>query len=265
MAITSDFGLALRGIRQALGLSQLALAQKLGSTQRHLSFLETGRSRATPEFLRRIAVELNLSTGQRSALFEASGLRNPFPERQLTDVEIADALDTIERRVLRNWQFPAFALDRDWTVLRANHSATAMFAIFGIDLSEGPQSLLSMVLSPEFRAAILNWDAVSPGFYFRLLAASERDQTVRAAFESARASGLFDDVSRGITGPGSGPVMTCAEMGLPDGSRLRMTPFVGSFATLQDVRLEQIEIELMVPLDDETETRLQNLFGPEPR
>ncbi|WP_338549113.1 helix-turn-helix domain-containing protein [Roseovarius phycicola] len=261
MAIQNEFGLTLRGIRNALGLSQLALAHRLGSTQRHISFLETGRSRATPEFLQRIAVELNLSTAQRSALFEASGLRNPFPERQLTDTEITQALDTIERRILQNWPFPAFALDKDWTILRANPSATAMFAMFGIDLSQANQSLLTMVLSPGFRTAILNWEEVSPGFYFRLMAAAERDRTVRVAFEAARASGLFDDVPRHITGGSSNPVMSCAEMGLPDGTRLRMTPFIGSLSTLQDVRLERIEIELMVPLDDVTETKLTSMFA----
>lgn len=257
----NELGSALRAIRHALGLSQLALAHRLGSTQRHVSFLETGRSRVTPDFLRRISVELNLSTGQRSALFEASGLQNPFPERHLSDTEITQALDTIQRRILQNWPFPAFALDRDWTILRANPSAAAMFALFGIDLSQGSQSLLTLVLSPVFRAAILNWDEVSPGFYFRLMAAAERDPTVRAAFDTARASGVFDEVPHHITGGGENPVMTCAEMGLPDGSRLKMTPFVGGLATLQDVRLEKIEIELMVPLDDETETNLKRLLG----
>jgi len=257
----NDFGSALRGLRLALGLSQLALAHRLGSTQRHISFLETGRSRATPNFLRRISVELNLSNNQRSALFEASGLRNPFPDRRLSDAEITHALDTIERRILQNWPFPAFVLDRDWTILRANPSASMMFSLFGINLSLGPQSLLTMVLSPEFRAAIHNWEEVSPGFYFRLMAAAERDETVRTAFEAARASGLFDDVPHHITGGGGSPVMSCAEMELPDGTRLRMTPFVGGLATLQDVRLERIEIELMVPLDDVTETKLKAMLG----
>lgn len=262
MNIQDNFGPTLRGIRRALGLSQLALAHKLGSTQRHVSFLETGRSRATPDFMRRICVELNLSAGQRGALFETSGLRNPFPARRLSDAEITVALDTIERRILRNWPFPAFALDRDWTILRANPGAARMFALFGIDLAAGPKSLLTMVLSPDFRAAILNWKEVSAGFYFRLMAAAERDSTVRAAFDAAKASGLFDDVSHSMTGGSDGPIMTCAEMGLPDGTRLRMAPFVGQMATLQDVRLEQIEIELMIPLDDESEARLRALFGP---
>lgn len=255
--MTNDFGPALRRLRRTLGLSQLALATLLASTQRHISFLETGRSRATPAFLQRLCTELNLSTAQRSALFEASGLRNPFPERGLNDAEVANALDTIERRLLRNWPFPAFALDRDWTVLRANDSARRMFAGLGVDLGQPAPSLLAIVLSPAFRASIRNWSEVSPGFYFRLQAAAERNATVRDAFEAARADGVFDDIPALITGQTSGDPMTCAELALPDGSVVRMTPFVGHFVTLQDVRLETIEIELMVPMDDPTEARLR--------
>ncbi len=256
--MTNNFGTALRALRQTLGLSQLALAHRLGSTQRHLSFLETGRSRVTEGFLQRLCGELNLSAAQRSALFEASGLRNPYPQRALDDAQIIDALDTIKQRLLDNWPFPAFALDRDWTILRANKGAARMFAGFGFDLNEN-QSLLSLVLSPAFHAAIRNWEAVSLGFYFRLQAAAEGNTEVRAAFEAARASGLFDDIPARITDTRPEAPMTCVELALPDGALLRMTPFVGHFATIQDTRLEAIEIELMVPLDDTTETSLRSL------
>ena len=134
--LPNTFGPALRALRQTLGLSQLALAHRLRSTQRHISFLETGRSRATAGFLQRLCTELNLSTAQRGALFEASELRNPYPARSADDAEIGRALDLIEHRVLRNWPFPAFALDRDWTVLRANTGARAMLAGFGDRLDD---------------------------------------------------------------------------------------------------------------------------------
>ncbi|MEM8775426.1 MAG: helix-turn-helix domain-containing protein [Pseudomonadota bacterium] len=257
--IQSDFGSALRSLRSALGLSQLALANRLSSTQRHISFLETGRSRVTSDFLQRICAELTLSTDQRSRLFEASGMRNPFPERQLKDEEMTAALDTIEARILKNWPFPAFALDKDWSVLRANSGAQKLFASFGITLDAGSNSLLTLVLSPQFLDAIQNWQEVSPGFYFRLMAASERDASVKAAFEAAKASGIFDDVPSYITSSKTAPLTSCAEMALPNGQVLRMTPFIGGLATLLDVRLEQIEIEMMVPLDDATEQTLRGI------
>jgi len=256
---SNEFGAALRALRQALGFSQLALAHRLRSTQRHISFLETGRSRATSGFLQRLCTEMNLSTAQRAALFEASDLRNPYPARGPHDAEISQALDLIEHRVLRNWPFPAFALDRDWSVLRANAGAKAMFAGFGIDL-EGPRpSLLTLLLSPAFRGAIRNWEDASLGLYFRLQRVAEHAPEIATAFQAARADGLFDHIPARLTARGDAPVLLPVEIAAPGGPVLRLTPFVGQLASLQDARLDAVEIEFMIPLDDRTDDWLRGL------
>jgi transcriptional regulator with XRE-family HTH domain len=257
--LPNGFGPALRALRQTLGLSQLALAHRLRSTQRHVSFLETGRSRATPGFLQRLCTELNLSTAQRSALFEASELRNPYPARGPDDAEIGRALDLIERRILRNWPFPAFALDRDWTVLRANAGACAMFAGFGIDLAQPRPSLLTLLLSPAFRGAIRNWEDASLGLYFRLQRVAEVVPEIRTVFDAARADGLFDHIPARLTAQGEAPVLLPVEIAAPGGPVLRLTPFVGQLVSLQDARLDAVEIEFMIPLDDGSEDWLRGL------
>lgn len=254
-----SFGSALKTLRRTLGISQLALAAQLSSTQRHLSFLETGRSKPTVGFLRRLCSELNLSAAQRSALFEASGLRNPYSERSLSSTEITEALDMIERRILQNWPFPAFALDRDWTVLRMNPRAARLFASFDFDVSIAAPSLLTVILSPAFRARIHNWQEASLGLYFRLQSAAGRDPAIAAEFAKARQEGIFDHIPALITGQHQAPVFTALEIGPPGGPMLRITPFVGQLATLQDVRLDGLEIELMVPLDDASEDFLADL------
>lgn len=252
------FGKTLKTLRRTLGISQLALAAQLSSTQRHLSFLETGRSKPTVGFLRRLCSELNLSAAQRSALFEASGLRNPYGERALSSAEITRALDMIERRILQNWPFPAFALDRDWTILRMNARAAYLFASFGFDFSNAAPSLLTVILSPAFRAGIHNWEDASLGLYFRLQSASGRNPAIAVGFAEARRNGVFDHIPALITGQHQAPVFTALEIGPPDGPVLRMTPFVGQLATLQDARLDGLEIEFMVPLDDASEDFLRD-------
>lgn len=258
---TGDFGLALRALRQTLGLSQLALAHRLGSTQRHVSFLETGRSRVTRGFLQRLCTELNLSTAQRAALFAASDLRNPYPARDPDDAEITQALDLIERRVLRHWPFPAFALDRDWTVLRANAGARAMFAGFGIDLAKPRPSLLALLVSDAFRGAIRNWEDASLGLYFRLQRAAEHAPEIATVFRAARAEGLFDHIPARITAQVEAPVLLPVEIAAPGGPVLRLSQFVGQLVNLQDARLDAVEIELMIPLDGPTEDWLRGLSG----
>ncbi|MDA3858452.1 MAG: helix-turn-helix domain-containing protein [Roseovarius sp.] len=257
MHSTRSFGSALKTLRRTLGISQLALASQLASTQRHVSFLETGRSQPTVGFLRRLCTELNLSAAQRGALFEASGLRNPYAQRALSSREITKALDMIERRILQNWPFPAFALDHDWAILRMNTPAAGLFASFGLDLSMAAPSLLTVILSPAFRARVHNWEEASLGLYFRLQRASERDPAIAAGFARARRDGVFDHIPTLITGQHQAPVFTALEIGPPEGPVLRMTPFVGQLATLQDARLDGLEIEFMVPLDDVSEEVLK--------
>lgn len=253
------FGIALRDMRQALGLSQLALASRLSSTQRHISFLETGRSRITREFLQRLVMELNLSASQRGALFAASGYANPYPNHDLLSDEMTATLDMIETRVLAHWPFPAFALDADWTVLRANTAATRLFAGFGVHLTKDAPSLLEVLLSPQFRSAMMNWEDASVGLYFRLQRAATHDASIKDAFEAAKRAGTFDHIPSRITGGARHEPLAPARMRLPDGTQLQMTPLVGKLAVVQDVRLEQIEIEFMVPVDDATSAFLSKL------
>lgn len=255
----NTFGSALRGMREVLGLSQLALATRLASTQRHISFLETGRSRITLDFLQRLVVELNLSAAQRGALFTASGFANPYPDRAMDSVEMTTALDLIETRVLAHWPFPAFALNSEWVVLRANTSAQRLFAGFGVGFRNEETNLLTLMLSPEFRNAFINWEEASIGFYFRLQRAAAGDADVREAFQAAKRQGLFDHIPAQITGRDEAPALVPVRMQLLDGTELQMTPLVGQLAAAQDVRLEQIEIEFMIPVDDVTEGFLSAL------
>ena len=254
-----EFGGALRAMRNGLGLSQLQLAARLGTTQRHLSFLETGRSAATRPFLQRLCTELDLSAAQRSALFDASGFHNPFPDRSLTSQEISDALDSIECRILDNWPFPAFALNQNWTFLRANAPARAMFSMFGVSLQPGPVSLVDVVLSDAFRSAIANWTEASLGMYFRLQRAASQNTELAGKFALARDRGFFDHIPRQLTGGMAPDPLSPIIMMLPDGQRLAVSPFVGHLASIQDATLEGVEIEFMVPLDDDSGAFLRSL------
>lgn len=262
MNSATPFGDALRSLRSALGLSQLALATKLSSTQRHLSFLETGRSRPTSEFLQRLCAELDLSPSQRGALFDASGFHNPYPTRAMNSEEITRTLDMIGRRILENWPFPAFVLSPQWTVLRMNRPAGLMFSNLGFDLGNGKPNLLKMLVSEEFRALVANWTEASQAVYFRLLKGAEQDPTLRLAFEEARRRGIFDHIPSVITGQGTAPIYVPIELAPPGGPALRMASFIGQLASLQDSTLEGIEVELMVPLDDHTENCIRQKTAP---
>ena len=147
----SHFGPVLKDLRGLLGMSQVDLAMALDSTQRHISFLETGRSQPSESFLIRICRELKLSVAQRANLFAASGLESPFVRRAFSSEEVRQTLDMLETECLAHWPYPALIMDATWQVLRANRAFFIMMAPF---LQEGneSQNLMSIMLGPQFRA-----------------------------------------------------------------------------------------------------------------
>ncbi|WP_373355401.1 helix-turn-helix domain-containing protein [Pseudoroseicyclus sp. CXY001] len=246
-------GPALQNLRQDLGLSQLALAGRIGTTQRHVSFVETGRSRATRDFLIRLCTELALSLPQRAMLFSAAGLPNPFRHEGFGAAEMEALLDRLERRVLRHWPFPGFVLDAEWQVLRRNGPGAALLASLG---DAGPHpSLFEIFLSEAFRARVRNWQDVSLVFYFRMQAAAAESERIAARFARARAEGLFDHVPARLAGTAP-PAFVPAVLEGPGGVLLSMSSLVGRLASIHDAAIAGLEVELLSPVDDETEACL---------
>lgn len=251
------FGPVLKDVRSHLGISQAELALRLESTQRHVSFLETGRSVPSHAFVIRICRELGLSVAQRANLFDASGHPNPYPARDFSSQDVTAALDMIEARVLANWPFPALVLDASWNVLRANGAFQTML---GPLMPEGnaPANLLATMLSPVFRALIINWEEAVGALYFRLQAAAAEDQQVAEIFAQARAAGTFDEMD---LGNGEVPVFVPIEMQLPKGPRLSITSMIGKLASTQDALVEGFDIELMIPTDGASEAIMRAALG----
>ncbi len=165
----AHFGDALRAVRRALGMTQEAVAHTIDTTQRHVSFLETGRSAPTRAMLGRLVAGLGLTAAQSAALFAASGFRNPYPARVLEGPALQTTLDLMAQQVLRHWPFPAFVVDRDWNFLRTNGPARRMLAAFG-----AVPNMHALFLSPAFGERVVNWEQASGSFYTRIHAVARR-------------------------------------------------------------------------------------------
>ena len=256
----SAFGPTLKSIRTDLGLSQEHLAAALASTQRHVSFLETGRSQPTRSFLGRLCRELNLNLGQRHTLYEASGFASPYRKRDFSSEEVTRTLDMIEGRVLANWPFPAMVLDPEWTVLRHNPAAGRMLTALAPS-SNAPFNLLELMLSPPFVAMVQNWEDASLTFYFRLQSAAAKSEKVAQVFAEAKARGIFDHMGALLQSPIEIDVFVPVEVALPGGAMVRMTSLLGQLVAVQDALVEGFEIEMMIPVDKPSEDLLRLAFG----
>src|SRR2546430_3439507 len=116
----SPFGVRLRRWRHHRGLSQLALAGRVGSTPRHISFLETGRSRPSRQMVLRIGEALGVSLRERNELLTAAGLPAVYPQAPVTGPQLAPYRVAIERLLPAPEPYPGMLVDGHRDVLLAN-------------------------------------------------------------------------------------------------------------------------------------------------
>ncbi|MES0882933.1 helix-turn-helix domain-containing protein [Roseibium sp. SCP14] len=250
---SSAFGKTLKSLRRERGLSQADLAGRLGSTQRHVSFLETGRARPSRYMIQRIERELALPVASSFVLYDTAGFASPYKCRAEDSPDVQEALDLIEMRLLANWPFPAFVLDKRWTILRSNSPGKLFLSGF-IDEQNEPPNLFEVFLSPAFRAGILNWEEAAPIFAARLYREAAEDPGLAELLVKANESGLLDGLDE--IDRENVPVFVPVEIAGPGGSRLRITSLIGQLASVQDAVIEGMTIEMMVPMDAASESCL---------
>jgi transcriptional regulator with XRE-family HTH domain len=138
----------LREWRQRRRMSQLDLATEAEISARHLSFLETGRSQPSREMLLHLAEQLQIPLRERNVLLNAAGFASVFPERQLADPTLAVARKAIDVVLAGHSPFPAFAIDRYWTLVASNGALRPFLS--GVDpaLLRPPVNVLRFTLHP---------------------------------------------------------------------------------------------------------------------
>lgn len=163
----SDFAAALRYWRNKRGLSQLRLSGDSGISQRHLSFLETGRAVPSRDLILKLGLVLDIPLRQRNAMLLAAGFAPAYRERSLSDPELAAVLQALDFMLAQQAPFPALVVDRLWNLVMANEPAVRMMRCF-LDMPahapiprDGSINVLKLTLDPNgLRRHLLNWEDV---------------------------------------------------------------------------------------------------------
>lgn len=142
-------GEILRQRRRRRGLSQLDLASDAGISQRHLSFLETGRSTPSRDMALHLAEHLAVPLRDRNALLAAAGFAPVYRERRLEDPALSAAREAVELILKGHEPYPAIAIDRHWTLLQANAPAALLMGGADAKLLAPPVNVLRLSLHPD--------------------------------------------------------------------------------------------------------------------
>lgn len=142
-------GQLLREWRERRRLSQLELALDADVSTRHVSFLETGKSRPSREMLLHLMERLNIPPRERNTLLLAAGFAPRYSERPLGDPALAVARAAIERVLAAQEPYPALAVDREWTLVVANRAVAVLTAGIAAELLRPPVNVLKLSLHPQ--------------------------------------------------------------------------------------------------------------------
>lgn len=257
----SPFGALLKEWRGARKLSQLDLAMDAQVSQRHVSFVESGRSHPSREMVLKLAEALEMPLRDQNTLLSAAGYAPIFRERPLDAPEMALVKDALQLMLKHHAPNPAVVVNRNWDVVMLNES---MHKVFGaiMDLNEmwarvcpdEPNNILKMTFHPEgMRPFIGNWEDIAP----LLLMRTRREAD---AVRSERLYALLDEV---VAYPGMPE-----ELALPDwesapspilpleiafdSETFHIFSMISTFGTPQDITTDELRIESFFPADERT-------------
>src|SRR3954464_8598148 len=141
-------GALLRDWRLRRRMSQLDLALGAGVSARHVSFVETGRSRPSAEMVVQLAEHLDVPLRDRNALLLAAGYAPAYAQRDLEEAEMGPVRDAIDRVLRGHEPFPAIVVDRHWGLVSANRAVPLLIAGAAAHLVEPPAHVPRLTLPP---------------------------------------------------------------------------------------------------------------------
>jgi transcriptional regulator with XRE-family HTH domain len=252
------FGVRLSEWRTRRRESQLDLAIAADISQRHLSFVESGRTLPSRDMVVRLCDALDIPLRARNELLSSAGYAALYPERSLDILEMAGVRDALDRIVGYHEPYPAFVVDRQWRVVLSNGSASRLVsacldeAMLQSLSQDGALNFMRMMFEPlQMRPRIRNWQSVAPRLLARLRSEARGDpQSPSAALlkELAPLAGA----DRPIEAPDSVELpIVPLELDV-EGTTLRLFNTITTFGTPQDVGLQELRIEMSYPMDSAT-------------
>ena len=243
----------IREWRQRRRLSQLDLAIAANVSSRHLSFVETGRSRPTSEMILHLAEHLDVPLRDRNALLLAGGFAPVYPERGLAEPELHAVKNALKRVLDGHEPYPAAVVNRWWELVDANAGIALFTGDVRPELLEPPVNVLRLSLHPDGMAPRI---ANLPEWRAHLLARLHRQAE---ATGDPRLFSLYSELEAYPGGQGDQgaqpPLPTDVVVPLryrtaqAELSFLSITAVIG---TPMDVTVEELAIESFYPADPQT-------------
>lgn len=260
----SRIGELLREWRTRRHRSQLDLSLEVGVSARHLSFVETGRSRPSAELVLALAEHLDVPLRERNTMLLAAGFAPQYGQTSLDDPAMERIRSLLQRMLDAQDPYPGVVIDRQWNVLLSNASAGALVAGVPAHVLEPRLNVFRACLHPDGLAArTLNF----PEWGAYLL------RQIRRTCQLTQDDALEEIEAEVLAYPNVAALEIPAHVGSADdpplfvpleldagGARLSLFTTLTTFGTPRDITLEELCVELFFPADQVTDALLHGTF-----
>lgn len=254
----------LKNWRAKRRLSQLELALNSGVSQRHVSFLESGRAKPSREMILQLSESLDVPLRERNDLLVAAGFAPMFRARQIDDPQMSQVFSVVNMMLKNHEPFPAIAVDRCWNIRMTNKSFDLLASMLGdavwTRIGGGERNLMKLFFHPEgLKPQISNWEVIAPVLWHRA-----RREAEAIGGEDVR--DLLDELSQYQ----SAETLWSGEEALllpvlpidirKGGVQVSFFTVISTFGTAQDATAGELRIESFFPANAATEQMFRALL-----
>ena len=252
----------LREWRQKRRLSQLDLALNSGVSQRHVSFLESGRANPSRNMILQLSETLEVPLRDRNAWLTAAGFAPLFRTRTLDDPQMGQVISAVRMMLTAHEPFPAIALDRAWNIRMSNTAFDRLDALLGPDvwarIGGAERNLMRLFFHPQgIRPLVTNWAVVGPLTWRRAQREAEALDGREMKAVLAELAPMQDPQIL-WSAPDTALTPVVAFNILIQGVQISTFAVVATFGTAQDVTADELRIETLFPADAATEALFRN-------
>lgn len=246
-------GPLLRAWRERRRLSQLELSSRAEVSTRHLSYVETGRSRPTPQMILRIAEQLDVPLAERNRLLLAGGYAPAYSEASIEDESLEPVMTGLRHLLDAHLPYPALLLDETWDVVDANAAVHLLLVGCEPALLEPPINAMRLTFHPGGLAPrIGNLEVWAARLLTQLHARADHTGDPRLHELAEEMTSYVGPVPASTSVP-TGPVLTvdlapAGDAG-EDAPTLRFFSMAARLETANDTTLAGLHLETFLPAD----------------
>jgi transcriptional regulator with XRE-family HTH domain len=240
--------------------SQMDVALDAGVSPRHLSFVETGRSKPSPELLLVLAERLGVPLRERNAFLLAAGYAPRYSETSLGDAAMRQVRAALQRMLDGHHPYPGVVIDRLWNVVLSNDAARRFVGLLPPELAGPPLNVFRACLHPDGLARqtrnFPEWSAYLLGQLDRLAILTGDPEVEALAGEVSEYPNVAERHRWLQASPEEPALLIPWRLDL-GGGELSFFTTLTTFGTPQDITLSELAVELFYPADDDTAAALR--------